>query len=138
MRLQPNLKKPEHEQQIHQVKQNHLSKKKKKQNQNSSTTTTNGNGNLRSSAKATQQHCNSHTQSSRRRDQRFPCVDQRLATPQRRDRDKNLRQHHGISVLSLFLYLISALSLTESSVLYLFFFYLISALPCPCDYFFVF
>ena len=30
MRLQPNLKKPEHEQQIHQVKQNHLSKKKKK------------------------------------------------------------------------------------------------------------
>ena len=29
-RLQPNLKKPEHEQQIHQVKQNHLSKKKKK------------------------------------------------------------------------------------------------------------
>ena len=51
-RLQPNLKKPEHEQQIHQVKQNHLSKKK--QNQNSSTTTTNGNGNLRSYAKATQ------------------------------------------------------------------------------------
>ena len=51
--LQPNLKKPEHEQQIHQVKQDHLSKKKKKQNQNSLTTTTNGYGNLRSSAKAT-------------------------------------------------------------------------------------
>ena len=34
MRLQPNLKKLEHEQQIHQIKQNHLSKKKKNVKQN--------------------------------------------------------------------------------------------------------
>ena len=47
MRLQPNLKKSEHEQQIHQVKQNHLSKKKKSktrtaQRQQPTTTETSG------------------------------------------------------------------------------------------------